>query len=117
MYLILALVFALIVAVFAVQNAVPVSIRFLAWGFETSLVYVILGSAALGALSAGLPGLFKQLSLRLKLWDTQSRLRKSEGELSHARAEVARLTAERQAEGKAPAANRQDREAGAGRAQ
>ena len=37
-------------AIFAVQNssAPPVTIKFLIWGFKTSLVYTILGSIVLG---------------------------------------------------------------------
>jgi len=37
-------------AIFAVQNssAAPVTIKFLIWGFKTSLVYTILGSIVLG---------------------------------------------------------------------
>lgn len=40
------------VAIFAIQNsgAPPVSIKFLLWKFETSLVYTILGSVGLGIL-------------------------------------------------------------------
>ena len=48
------LVFVIVVgvAIFAVQNssAPPVLIKFLIWRFETSLVYTILGSIALGIL-------------------------------------------------------------------
>jgi len=42
----------IIVAMFAVQNsgAPPVSIKFLLWKFETSLVYTILGSIGSGIL-------------------------------------------------------------------
>jgi len=44
----------IVVAIFAVQNsgAPPVSITFLLWKFETSLVYTILGSVGLGILLA-----------------------------------------------------------------
>jgi uncharacterized integral membrane protein len=40
------------IAIFAVQNssAPPVSIKFLIWKLETSLVYTILGSVVLGIL-------------------------------------------------------------------
>jgi len=40
------------IAIFAVQNssAPPVSIKFLIWKLETSLVYTILGSIVLGIL-------------------------------------------------------------------
>ena len=40
------------IAIFAVQNssAPPVSVKFLIWKLETSLVYTILGSVVLGIL-------------------------------------------------------------------
>jgi uncharacterized integral membrane protein len=40
------------VAIFAIQNskAAPVTIKFLAWRFETSLVLTILGSIVLGCI-------------------------------------------------------------------
>lgn len=60
----LAIVFALLVAIFAIQNAVVVEINFLAWKFpQMSLVLVIFGSAAFGAFFVFLLGLFKQLRL------------------------------------------------------
>ena len=42
----------IVVAIFAVQNsgAPPVSIKFLLWKFETSLIYTILGSIGVGIL-------------------------------------------------------------------
>lgn len=46
----IAFVIIAIIAIFAVQNsaASPVSIKFLFWKFETSLVYTILASIGLG---------------------------------------------------------------------
>jgi uncharacterized integral membrane protein len=40
------------IAIFAIQNsnADPVTIKFLLWNFETSLVYTILGAMGLGIL-------------------------------------------------------------------
>ena len=48
----IAFVVIVVIAIFAVQNsaASPVSIKFLLWKFETSLVYTILGSIAAGIL-------------------------------------------------------------------
>ena len=48
------LVIAASIAIFAVQNsdAPPVIIKFLLWKFETSLVYMVLGSIVLGAFFA-----------------------------------------------------------------
>ena len=60
--LILFLLLATGVAVFAVQNAGPVTVRFGFWSLELSLVVVILAAAALGAMMASLvsfPALFR----------------------------------------------------------
>jgi len=38
-----------VLAVFALQNTEAVSVRFLLWSYDTTLVLVILGAAALGA--------------------------------------------------------------------
>jgi len=93
-YLILGIILALLVAVFAVQNAVPVQVTFLAWSAETSLVLVILGAAAVGAVCVGVLGLFKQMGLTFRLWGTQSRSRRYEGEVAQLRRERDRLRAE-----------------------
>lgn len=49
-FVVSALAFALIVATFALQNASIVTVSFAVWSFQTSLVLIILGSAAVGAL-------------------------------------------------------------------
>lgn len=73
-YLVLGLVFSIAVAVFAVQNAARVDITLFFWQLKNiSLVLVILGSALIGALAAGLFGAVKQirLSRNLKNMGTQ----------------------------------------------
>ena len=55
--LILSLILAILVAVFAIQNAGPVTLRFGIWSVETSLVVVILVAVAAGAAVASLLGL------------------------------------------------------------
>ena len=55
--LILSLVLAILVAVFSIQNAGPVALRFGIWSVETSLVVVILVAVAAGAAVASLLGL------------------------------------------------------------
>ncbi len=52
--LIISLILAILVAIFAVQNASPVSLRFGIWSVETSLVLVILVAAVVGAATASL---------------------------------------------------------------
>ncbi len=61
-YLFFTLFISVIVAVFAVQNSVSVSLNFVVWTMQTSLVIVILGSALLGALAA----LFFTLMMKAK---------------------------------------------------
>lgn len=51
-FLILVILLSIVVALFAVQNAVTVSLNFIFWSFEASLVLVILGSFLFGLLVA-----------------------------------------------------------------
>jgi len=83
--IIAALIFALLIAIFASQNAELVEIEFIFWQKETPLVVVVLIAAILGALIIGLPGWIKQFrqsyvvrSLRQKI----NRLEKEKEELS-----------------------------------
>ncbi|MDT8901024.1 LapA family protein [Anaeroselena agilis] len=75
--LVLALVFALLVAVFAIQNSLPVTVAFLAWSFQTSLVLVILGAAIFGALAVVSLAVPMQVRAR---WDLTKALHR-QGEL------------------------------------
>ncbi|HMK49494.1 MAG TPA: LapA family protein [Thermodesulfovibrionales bacterium] len=52
--IILLLVIMLIVAVFSVQNAMPVAVTFFFWKLEASLAIVIFLSALCGALIGGI---------------------------------------------------------------
>ena len=64
--LIVFLFLAIAVALFAVQNAGPVTLRFGFWSVEMSLVVVVLVAAALGAVLASLlslPGWFRDRRL------------------------------------------------------
>jgi len=62
-YLVGALLFAVLVSVFAIQNIRPVEIHFLIWELrEISLVLVILGSAFIGAVVVFFLGAFRQFS-------------------------------------------------------
>ncbi|MBI4397160.1 MAG: DUF1049 domain-containing protein [Elusimicrobia bacterium] len=51
-WLLLALVIAVFSGVFALQNAVPVTVAFLKWRFQGSLALVLLLSLSSGALAA-----------------------------------------------------------------
>lgn len=61
-YIILGLIFALLVAIFAVQNATKVDIHFLLWEFKgISLALVVLGAAAGGALIVFILGVGREV--------------------------------------------------------
>lgn len=82
-YLLLAILFALLVAVFALQNAVAVNIKFLAWQFPgISLVLVILGSAAFGALVVFLLGLVRQVRVYREIRHLRNENRRLAGDLA-----------------------------------
>ena len=51
-FLMLVIIICMIVALFAVQNAVAVSLNFVFWSFSASLVLVILGAFLMGVLVA-----------------------------------------------------------------
>ena len=61
---ILLTVLLLAVALFALQNAQAVTVRFLAWQLESSVAILTLAAMAVGALAAGL----LSLATRLKRW-------------------------------------------------
>ena len=61
--LLAALILAVLMVVFALQNAVPVTITFLSWRFEGSLALVLILSFAAGAvlgLLAALPSFIRK---------------------------------------------------------
>lgn len=89
--LVIALLFALAVAVFAVQNAETISFRLFGWQSETSLVFVVLAAAAAGAVAAGLVGLVKQIKSSLRIRQLQHRLQKAEQEVERLQAELHEL--------------------------
>lgn len=67
-YLVLALLFAISVAMFAVQNATPVDISFFTFEFrQISLVIVIFASVLFGAVIIFLLNLVKQISLKRRI--------------------------------------------------
>ncbi len=70
-----------VMAIFASQNAHMVAVNFLGWHFTWPLAGVVLITLVAGGLAAFLIGLFRQVNLRLKIYDTSGRLRKAETEL------------------------------------
>lgn len=64
---IISLIFAVLVAIFAIQNAGSVEVKFFLANFTISQAVVILGSAIIGAIIVLLLGLIKQIRLNLKI--------------------------------------------------
>lgn len=64
---IVSLFFAIIVAIFAVQNAGNIDVNFFFWNFTISQAIVIFGSAILGGLTVLLLGLIKQIKQNRKI--------------------------------------------------
>ena len=74
-FLALSLAVGVLTCVFALQNAAPVRVSFLAWQYEASMALVLLTTFALGAVAglfAALPGLIKR---SWQLRDANRRLR------------------------------------------
>jgi len=90
-YLVGALIFALLVAVFAIQNSTTVDIRFLFWSFERiSIVLVVLGSAVAGALFMLLISLVRQVRMVRRVRELRIDNQKLSAELMKRDAESAK---------------------------
>lgn len=81
LYLIFAMAFSVLVTLFAIQNAMPVTINFLSWSGNTSFAIVVLGSAGTGVLIALLSQVMVQLRLRLSLKQAEKRIHELESML------------------------------------
>ena len=77
-YLLLAMGFAVLVTLFAIQNATTVTINFFTWSGSTSFAIVVLGSAGAGFLIAFLSQGIVQLRLRLSLREAEKRVHELE---------------------------------------
>jgi len=89
--LVTALIFAMLIALFAVQNATIVTIRVAVWSFDVSLVLVVLGAATLGALGALMWSLVKGLAVKGQLQTERARVQQLEAELRVVREKLRRL--------------------------
>ncbi|AIS52104.1 hypothetical protein TKV_c09250 [Thermoanaerobacter kivui] len=79
-YNILALIFAILVAIFAISNAGPVDISFLYWHYSISQALVILLSAAIGAIIVGIIGVFGQIRYSVTIKGLNNRIKELEKE-------------------------------------
>jgi uncharacterized integral membrane protein len=75
-YLVVA-VLAAVVAIFALQNGAPATVRFLAWNLDgVPLAGLILGAFAAGLVIAGVP-------LGIQRWRARSQARRLEAHVKH----------------------------------
>ena len=78
---IIALIFSLIVAIFALLNNQPVSINYFFGTVDVSSVIIILGAAFSGALIVFLLGIYRQIKLTVKVRGLNADIRDMEKEL------------------------------------
>jgi len=96
-----SLFFAVVIALFAVQNTTPVPINFLVWRLEAvAASALVLAAAALGALLTYLFGLRRGIQHRLELRGNRATIRDQEALIADLRARVREL--ERGVEAKGP---------------
>lgn len=92
-YLLATVLFSLVVALFAMQNAASVTVSLAVWHVEASLALVVIGSAALGILAAMPIWLMLQIKLRLRLGKVNGRVKELELELANIRKKSAESVA------------------------
>ncbi len=77
MKLIISLILALLLVMFAIQNPMPVKIKFLTWQTgDLSLIVIILLSALIGAFLATVFGFAKQKELKGKVKRKEEEIKK-----------------------------------------
>lgn len=78
---IFALLFSVVIAMFAIVNAQPVKVDFVFDEFQISLALIILISAFAGAFILGFLGLFKQIKSGFQLRDVKGKNKKLEAQI------------------------------------
>ncbi len=89
--IILILLFALVIAFFAIQNASPVSVKIFNWEDDISLAFIVLGAIVFGALIMYLVSSFKQLRLGKKIRTLKKEKEKLNTEKDKLTAEIEEL--------------------------
>ncbi len=80
-YLILAAILGIFIAVFAIQNAAAVTVKFLLWQFESSLAVLIILAMLAGMLLVFLISLPGRIKRRKELYDRDKKIRELERQL------------------------------------
>lgn len=89
--IIFGLIFAILIAIFAIQNASIVALNLLMWKFEISLAVVVLGSIIFGALVIGIFSYFKQFQLRRKNKNLKLEIQSLKDELENKEEEINKI--------------------------
>lgn len=90
-YLLATVLFSLLIAVFAMQNSVPVLVNIGIWGVEASLALVVIAAAAIGILAAMPVWIMMQVQLRFRLLRANSHINEMEAEIEKMRKNAALL--------------------------
>lgn len=88
-YLILAAVLGVLIAAFAIQNAIPVAVKFLVWQFESSLAVIIILSLLAGMVLIFLISVPGRLKRRKELYDKSRRIHELEKRLAELEKQLA----------------------------
>src|SRR6056297_4359130 len=89
--IIFGLIFAILIAIFAIQNASIVALNLLMWKFEISLAVVVLGSIIFGALVIGIFSYFKQFQLRRKNKNLKLEIQSLKDEIENKEEEINKI--------------------------
>jgi len=77
----IALLFILLVAIFAVQNPIPIMLKFLVWEFQVPFVIVLISVTVVSVIIAVILGLVRQMRLRSEIRTLMSTMREMEERL------------------------------------
>jgi putative membrane protein len=94
---VLSLLFALVVAVFAIQNAAAVDVQFLKWEVSISQALIVLIAAVIGALIVLLLSLVKQVKLMVGIHAEKKTATSLENENRELKEKLSRVLAELEA--------------------
>ncbi len=98
-YLILAAVLGIFVAVFAIQNAAAVTVKFLFWEFESSLAVLIILAMLAGMLLVFLISIPGRIKRRKELYDRDKKIRELEKKLEECESRSREQTKEQEPAG------------------
>ncbi|NLK73190.1 MAG: DUF1049 domain-containing protein [Clostridiales bacterium] len=102
-WFILSLVFAVLIALFAVLNSDEVTLNLVITTLSTRQSVIILASAAIGAIIASFIGMFRTLKSSLKIRDLNHQIKELQQNLEKLKTENEALTEKTNTETEAPA--------------